>query len=133
MAGKHLNTADALSHASVSTPDIMDSEEGKKTEIFVHNSIPTSLPANSDHSEAYHTAQQEDPTCSKLIIFCKRGWPSKSTLSADIPPYWSVQGELTLHNDPLLCCNCIVIPDRLRSETLEKINHGHQGICKCQL
>lgn len=86
VAGKYLYTADALSRAPVSTPDMADSEEGKKTEIFVDNII-ASLPASSDRLEAYRTAQQEDPTCSKLIIFCTRGWPSKSTHSADILPY----------------------------------------------
>ena len=54
-------------------------------------------------------------------------------MSRDMLPYWRVRGELTLCRDLLLRGKRIVVPASLRTETLEKIHSGHQGIQRCLL
>ena len=44
-----------------------------------------------------------------------------------------MRGELTLCRDLLLRGKRIVVPASLRTETLEKIHSGHQGIQRCLL
>ena len=53
---------------------------------------------------------------------------SQGPLPRTIVPYWQVRGELTLHDDLLLCGRRIVVPSSLRKETLDKIHSCHQGI-----
>ena len=67
------------------------------------------------------------------IAFCKKGWPKKERIPRDMFPYWSARGELTLCRDLLLRGKRIVVPASLRTETLEKIHSGHQGLQRCLL
>jgi len=48
-------------------------------------------------------------------------------------PYWTVRGNLTLHDELLLYGGRIVVPKQLQKETLKKIHTGHQGIVRCRL
>ena len=127
--GKELYTADALSRAPITVKEVDDHQ----TELFI-NAIVSSLPASADRLQEYRAAQQADNHCQQLIDFCKRGWPEyKRQLPGDLHKYWSVRGELTLHDDLLLCGRRIVVPQSLQAETLQKIHSGHQGITKCSL
>ena len=129
---KSLHTADALSRAPISGPSDLHSREANQTESFVDN-IVSSLPADPDHQLKYFDAQQKDDICSRVIAFCKKGWPKKEQMSRDMLPYWHVRGEHTLCRDLLLQGKCIVVPASFRTETLEKIHSGHQGIQQCLL
>ena len=95
----------------------------------------TSFPPCQQTQTAYSNsaAQQKDDICSRVIAFCKKGWPKKEQMSRDMLPYWRVRGELTLCRDLLLRGKRIVVPASLRTETLEKIHSGHQGIQRCLL
>ena len=130
--GKSLHAADALSCAPISGPSDLHSREANQTESFVDN-IVSSLPADPDRLLKYCDAQRKDDVCSRVIAFCKKGWPMKEQLSRDMLPYWRVRGELTLCRDLLLRGKRIVVPASLRTETLEKIHSGHQGIQRCLL
>ena len=90
------------------------------------------LPVNKDSLYKYSLAQQANPICSQIQIYCKSGWPSKHRIRTDLIQYWLVKGELTIANN-LLYRDCIVIPKDLQMETLHKIHQGHQGIIKCHL
>ena len=118
--GKFLYTADALSHKLVSPLSEIQIEEVCQTEIFVH-SIISSLPASSDRLDAYRNAQQQDNVCSRLIVFCKNGWPQKKNFPPDIMPYWQLKSELSLYDNLLLRGKHIAVPRSMQKETLEKI------------
>ena len=66
VAGKHLYTADTLSRAPIVAPDSKHIEEDRRTELFVAE-IVSLLPSNADCLHKYHSAQQNDSTCSELI------------------------------------------------------------------
>ena len=130
MPGKFLYTVDALSRALILSPGGTYLEEAAQTELFVQ-AVVSHLPADSDPLHQYRAVQKKDNTCVQLITFCKRGWPSKSQLKGDLWQYWSVRGELSLHEDLLLRGSRIVVPQSLQRETLQKIHNGHQGIQRC--
>lgn len=125
--GISLHTADVLSHAPISRPSDLHSREANQTDSFV-DSIVSSFPADPDRLLKYRDAQQKDDICSRVITFCKKGWPKKERMSRDMLPYRRVRGELTFCRDLLLRGRRIVVPASLRTETMEKIHSGHQGI-----
>lgn len=44
----------------------------------------------------------ENPECSKLIEFCKSGWPTKHAVKGELKKFWQVRAELTYNKDLLL-------------------------------
>ena len=81
--------------------------------------------ANSDHLDEYCKEQHADATCSKLIAFCRRGWPKRIEVEADLSKYWRARGELTVNDDLLLYGTRIVVSESLREQTLTKLHQGH--------
>ena len=64
--------ADTLSRAPLNI--LTTDETAKETENFVQAEI-SSIPASKDYLESYRKAQSEDAVCSKLMEFCRSGWP----------------------------------------------------------
>jgi len=91
------------------------------------------LPASTDSLKAYAQAQAKDHICSKLIEFCKLGWPTRNQFCREFKEYWSLQGNLILCDALLMYQTCIVVPPCMCQKTLEKIHHGHQGIQRSKL
>ena len=133
--GKALYLADTLSRAPLrDQPGEIDSitEGVKGVEKFVE-AVISALPADQDHLERYAQAQAQDTECSKLIEFCKSGWPNRQSLRGEIRKYWQTRSELSMYKNLLLFGSRIVVPKALRKEILEKIHKGHQGILRCRL
>ena len=128
--GKELYIPDTLSRAPVNNP--ADHLATDDIELYVQT-VVQSLPADKDRLNTYREAQANDAICSRLIDYCKSGWPNKSKLRGEIKKYWQFAGELSLHDDLLLYESRIVVPDAMRLVTLQKIHQGHQGIQKCRL
>ena len=97
------------------------------------HALASYLPASADRLQQFRVAQQQDSTCSRLITFCKQGWPNKSQITGEALQYWPVREEPSLHDDLLIRGHRIVIPCSLQQETLQKIHSGHQGIQRCRL
>jgi len=131
--GKFLYTADTLSRAPLRGKDNDPQSLEKQSEIesFIAT-ITSHLPASQQRLQVYQKAQATDPVCSRVITYCKSEWP-KSCNDSELKPYWTVRGNLTLHNELLLYGGRIVVPKQLQAETLLKIHTGHQGIVRCRL
>lgn len=130
--GKELYTPDTLSRAPLPEQgDIPQSNSLKETELFVEAMIE-SLPAHKDRLNEYRQNQAKDTICSQLITFCQSGWPSQKP-KGPLCKYWQFQGQLSISDHLLLYGSRIVVPTTMRTETLEKIHRGHQGIQKCRL
>ena len=110
--GKYLYTADMLSRSPRSG--------------VLYTSSETRL-------NTYRQGQADDAIVSKVITYCQSGWPHKHQISDELRPYWAIRGKLSLYDHLLLYGNRIVVPPKLRSETLAKIHQGHQGIQRCHL
>ena len=92
----------------------------------------SSLPASDARLQQIMEAQEEDPVCRQIKVYCSEGWPDKYSLSDAMKPYWSSRGELSVVQNILLKASRIVIPSSTRLEILDKIHEGHQGITKCR-
>ena len=113
-----------------SPPEEVDTIVEKEAETYLQ-AVITSIPASDDRVDVYRQAQAEDPECSKLIDFCKSGWPKKA--KGEMKRFWQARGELTYSKGLLLHGSRIVVLKKLQKETLEKIHGGHQGILRCRL
>ena len=129
--GKHLNTADTLSRAPISSTNNNTNLE-EEAESLMELCI-TTLPAGQHRLDKYRNAQAVDPICSTVSTYCKSEWPDKHKIELALKPFWKVRGELTVHDNLLLCGSRIVVPKSLQHETLQKIHLGHQGIQRCRL
>ena len=131
--GKTLYTADTLSRAPLQGSDEASTlKTVAEIEQFVQ-AITASLPASPSRLDSYSKAQAKDEVCSKLINYCKSGWPTRNQLSRTLKDFWRFRGELTLSDNLLLYQSRFVVPVEMRQETLEKIHHGHQGIQRCRM
>ncbi|XP_014676649.1 PREDICTED: uncharacterized protein K02A2.6-like [Priapulus caudatus] len=128
--GKELYTADALSRAPAYPPTQSDGTLEQETDAFVRM-ITESIPATDKRLENIRDHQQEDDVCREVIQYVEEGWPDRNCLKGLAKQYWPHRMELTVV-DNLLCGTRIVIPRSLRSDILEKLHEGHQGIVKCR-
>ena len=128
--GKEIYTADTLSRAPISS-EISDLNLEEEAKMLMEMSI-RHLPASPKRLDEYRSAQIADHVCSTIINYCQHGWPEKKYIDSFLRPYWSSQGELTVHDNLLLYQNRIVVPKSLQGETLKKLHEGHQGIQRCR-
>ena len=133
VAGKFLFTADALSRApccSTAEPEtgITDAD----VESFA-DAITSSVPVTKTLLEKYRMGQFKDPNCTTIKQFCLSGWPEKRKVAANLKPYWLVRHELSICKDLLLFGCRIVVPDSLKTLTLQRLHDGHLGIQRCRL
>ena len=112
--GKLLYAADALSRAPTSSVTPEDDSLQDDAELLVDTMV-TSLPAIV------------------VRLYCQGGWPSKHQIPPQVKPYWEARASLTVCNDLLLYNNCIVVPQTLQKDTMDKIHEGHQGIERCRI
>ena len=105
--------ADTLSRAPIH--ESIETLNGNSIEVeqFIQTII-TGLPADADRLEVFSKAQGNDSICSKLIEFCKSGWPSRNKLDRILKDYWRFRGNLTHSNSLLLHQSRIVIPSSMR-------------------
>ena len=128
--GKNLCTADALSRSPVNPASCSDSKFQHEVDAYV-NLLIHNLPATDKRLLDIQSQQDEDPVCQRLKKYCQEGWPGKSTLKGPYKPYVAVASELSVANGLLLRGSRLVIPNNLRTDILNKIHTGHQGITKC--
>lgn len=110
--GKSLYTADTLSRAplpSMHTPAEAQREDA--VEFFIEEVI-SNLPGNRDAINKYRDSQATDPVVSKVMKYCRLGWPRNHPLP-EIRPFYQVQAELSVCKDLLLFRNRIVVPASL--------------------
>ena len=102
-------------------------------EMIAHvGSAISSLPVSDAGLQQIMEAQDEDPVCSQIKVYCYEGWPDKYSLKDALKPYWSSRGQLSVVQNILLKASRIVIPSSMRLDTLDKIHEGHQRITKCR-
>lgn len=93
--GRLLSTADTLSRALIKI-------ESALQELCSIYSLDVVLPASKGALDKYRHAQQEDPTCCKLLEFSRDGWPPKHQIKGNLKKYWQGKGQLTVVEDLLL-------------------------------
>ena len=129
--GKNLTVADTLSRAPLEETSDSDQTLQEEVDAYV-SSIVQGLPATEQRLEEIRRHQQQDEVCQLLTRYCQSGWPENKKLTETTRVYHEVAAELSVE-DGLLLRGCrIVIPTTLRSDVLERLHTGHQGIVKCR-
>ena len=95
--------------------------------------ITSSVPVTKTLLEKYCMGQFKDLTCTTIKQFCLSGWPEKRKVPANLKPYWLVRHEFSICKDLLLFGCRIVVPDSLKTLTLQRLHDGHLGIQRCCL
>lgn len=131
VAGKELCTADTLSRDPVDNPDPQSTRLQQDVTAYV-NLVIDHLPATEKRLTEIQKAQEEDPTCQQVKIFCQKDWPESAKLQKPLKPYAAVKSELNIVRGLLLKGNRIVIPSKLHTDMIDKLHAGHQGLSKCR-
>ena len=90
VAGKELCTADTLSRAPVCNPDPQSEQLQRDVSAYV-NLVIDHLPATEKRLIEIQTAQQEDPICQQVKLFCQNGWPENAKLKNTVEAICSSQ------------------------------------------
>ena len=129
--GKQLVTADALSRSPVVQSLEESSDLSNETDFYVHALIDC-LPISEQRLENLRQQQEEDEVCQEVTIYCQSAWPERKRLSKELLPYYQVRSEISVAEGLLMRQNRLIIPVGQRTEVLERIHEGHQGISKCR-
>lgn len=93
----------------------------------------SSVPASDKWQRDIKAAQEADNTCQQLLGLIRQNWSSKAaSIPADLQLYWFYSHDLTIIDDIIFRANTILIPESLRTDTLETIHEGHSGVSKCR-
>ena len=116
-----------MSRAPVCNPD-PQSEQLQNDDTAYINLVIDHLPATENRLVEIQKAQEEDPICQHIKLFCQNEWPEDVKLEKQLKPYAAVKFELNIVCGLLQRGNRIVIPSKLHSDMIEKLHAGHQGL-----
>lgn len=127
--GKQLVVADALSRHPLAGDGQSDTEGQVKAYV---NAIVTSKPIKSPKLEEISKATKSDAELQKVIAFIRKGWPQKVAESSPLKRFHAARAHLSESDGLVLYQDRIVIPTVLRSDILNQLHEGHQGLTKCR-
>ena len=127
--GKHLIVPDTLSRSPLKIDEVSTIE--KDVELFV-NQIESTRSVSDAKIQKIKEESLKDRDLQAAMSYTKNGWPAhRNAVTEPVKGYFDARSELSVSNDLLLYRDRIVIPVSLRSEIIETIHEGHQGVSKC--
>ena len=128
--GKSLVVADTLSRNPI--PDVCVDELEEDINLYV-NHIESSWPVSDIKLTQIALETEKDTVLSVVMKYVLNGWPQYiRDVSDPAKDYFCVRGQLSVYNGLLVNGCKIVVPKSLRSDILNRIHNGHQGINKCR-
>ena len=130
--GKNLIIADTLSRS----PQLQ--EESQQTrqltdDVVAHlDLIRSAWPVSDRRLTEIAEETQRDAILKEAFELTTTGWPSKNELKSELHELFAVRTELSIHQGLLVKESRIVIPTSMRTEILNTIHAGHQGVTKCR-
>ena len=115
--GKLLYVADTLSRSPLATTTTTDNLEYLAE--LAARAVIAHIPGSTERLDIYRYAQSQDRTCTILKEYCLTNWPNHKAVDPAARRYWEARGELTICANLLLYGRRIVIPEKLREETLQ--------------
>ena len=126
--GNSIPVPDALSRAYLPNTK----EDDKSLEYQVHLLV-SNLPISEPKLREMQNATENDQVLQKLKKLISDGFPdSKSSMPAELIPYFQVRSELSIMEGLIFEGDKIVIPESLQKEMKERIHMGHVGIEHCK-
>ncbi len=126
--GKEMVISDTLSRSPLKSSQKSTTEPDVELHVQM---VEDNLPASDSKKGAMRRATLKDSVLQSAIVHTLTGWPS---YEKDVPEsqkdLYAHRSSLSVSDGLLLFGSRIVIPAVMRSEILERIHDGHQGITK---
>ena len=127
--GKTLVVSDALSRSPIKDTSVFSTEEDVNLHVQL---IESNLPVFPGKRSKLQTSTRDDATIQSAIGYTLSGWPRyEQDVPDDMKELFNVRRQLSVSDGMLMYADRIVVPTSLRSEMLDRIHQGHQGITKC--
>lgn len=130
--GKELIVADALSRSPQPVITAEVSELIEEVEAY-EEAVSSAWPISPTRLDIVRAETKKDADMEKVRHYIRAGWPK---YAANVPhavkPYFSERHHLSISKGLVLYGDRIVIPQSMRTDILQKIHSGHQGIVKCR-
>lgn len=128
--GKDQVIADTLSRQPLQCDQRLDSVDAVQS--YVEGMLST-VPVLDSMLRRIRDATESDDAFQRVIAYTSGGWPRHISQADEcLRDLYHVRSELSVVKGILVRARRIVVPQSLRSEILEKIHSGHQGITKCR-
>ena len=128
--GKLLFVADTLSRQPLKVIEEAVLEQDIK---FYTEGVKAHWPASDKRLCEIANATKDDSQLATVCSYVRNGWPEyQRDISYDAKEFYQHRSELSCLDGMLLKGTKLVIPKMLRSDILERIHSGHQGINKCR-
>uniref|UniRef100_A0A9J8CHS5 Gypsy retrotransposon integrase-like protein 1 n=1 Tax=Cyprinus carpio carpio TaxID=630221 RepID=A0A9J8CHS5_CYPCA len=129
---KQLVVADTLSQHPQPTISSVFSELVQEVEAY-ENAVSGAWPISPTKLESVKSETEMDFELQKVRQYVTDGWPR---YGANVPQalksYYSARHHLSIFQDLVLYDDRIIIPQNMRSDILQRLHSGHQGIVKCR-
>ncbi len=123
--GKEMVLPDALSRLSCA-----DKSEVRGTKSRIHELVDVS----QSRLERLQGECEADKVQQRILMYVRTGWPASiKSLEPGLRQYWSIRDDISVVDGLIMAGSRIVIPEQSRSQVLQEIHEGHQGITKCML
>ncbi|KAK3091772.1 hypothetical protein FSP39_022529 [Pinctada imbricata] len=130
VSGKKLFVPDTLSRSPIDKPS--NNELADEVAAYVH-SVESTRPISDQKLDQIRMETAKDPTLQEVMSYTRFGWPNHSrSMKDECKEYYSSRSKLSISEGLVIYRHRITIPEVLRSEIIEKIHEGHQGINKCR-
>jgi len=130
--GIDLKDADALSRAPTEQPNQQD-QLAEQEIMHQVSAVIQSMPTTSRKLEEIRQQSETDTELITLRKVMNNGWPnSMQECPLEVRPFYTSRHDITDLDGVLCKGNRIIIPRTMRSDVLQRIHAGHQGIEKCK-
>ncbi|XP_065217466.1 uncharacterized protein K02A2.6-like [Planococcus citri] len=130
--GKQNHTADILSRLPVEAESNLSRFENRNSVNVNHTSVLRDSITDqlTLTQRTLKTRTIEDPILSKVMVYCKNGWPDKKKLPSDsFHTYFEKRDEIKLEDGILMWHDRMIIPEKLRNTVLTRLHETHLGSC----
>ncbi len=129
--GKTLVIADALSRSPQAyTKEVTDTH----CDVACHvAAVMEGIPASPTKMDCLRKATSTDCELQTVITYIRSGWPEYAgNIAVQAKEYSKVRNELSEYDGLVVRGSRIVVPGSMRTDILQKLHDGHQGLTKCR-
>uniref|UniRef100_A0A3Q1EIG7 Gypsy retrotransposon integrase-like protein 1 n=1 Tax=Acanthochromis polyacanthus TaxID=80966 RepID=A0A3Q1EIG7_9TELE len=129
--GKTLTVADTLSRSPLQST-FEESDTHSDVQCYIA-AVVSSVPASPQKLETIRLTTAADSNLQTILDYIRSGWPEYvGNVPIAIRDYYPVKSELSEYNGIITRGSRILIPSTLRTDILDRIHDGHQGLTKCR-
>ncbi|XP_060723274.1 uncharacterized protein K02A2.6-like [Tachysurus vachellii] len=130
--GKQLVVADALSRHPQPAISAEVSELVQEVESY-ENAVSDAWPISQPKLDSVKKETGLDYELQMVKKYVADGWPRyAANVPQTLKSYYSARHHLSVFQDLVLYDDRIIIPQTMRSDILQRLHSGHQGIVKCR-